>query len=142
MSSISFCNMCVCCRDLDMCPGIEDTALDLSGTGGELSRFLVEKYGNKILVRSRTCSRQARDLVDLSDIGQLTLIFGLYVSHGRVPFNTFAVIVPTYASAFFSPFHDEIDICIFLFHCIFSWSLTPDSCTYWQWWPKLQLLCY
>jgi hypothetical protein len=52
-----------------MCPGIEDTALDLSGTGGDLSRFLVEKYGNKILVRSRTCSRQARDLVDLSDIG-------------------------------------------------------------------------
>jgi hypothetical protein len=42
-------------RDLEMCPGIEETTLGLANV--DLATLLVEKYGEKIRVRSRTCSR-------------------------------------------------------------------------------------
>jgi hypothetical protein len=62
-----------------MCPGIEETTLGLANV--DLATLLVEKYGEKIRVRSRTCSRWVLfSLAETSSYGRARVeLGGLYL---------------------------------------------------------------
>jgi hypothetical protein len=70
-------------RDLEMCPGIEETTLGLANV--DLATLLVEKYGEKIRVRSRTCSRWVFfSLAETSSFGAVQSIYRGRVEIGEV----------------------------------------------------------